>query len=62
MGSSAELVQTLHHGDGCRGRKVKVNQTVGVVLLNALMTTNLLYVNGADLSHLELSPLFGNFS
>lgn len=31
-------------------------------LLQPLMTTNLLYANGADLSHPYLSPLFGNLA
>ncbi|MEQ9448508.1 MAG: alpha/beta hydrolase fold domain-containing protein, partial [Rhodospirillaceae bacterium] len=35
---------------------------VDVVLPNSLMTANLLYANGMDLSHSYLSPLFGRFS
>ncbi|WLH71278.1 alpha/beta hydrolase [Pseudomonas fluorescens] len=44
------------------GDSFQVNRTVDVILPNPLMGTNLLYANGADLSHPYLSPLFGDFA
>ncbi|NVZ22740.1 alpha/beta hydrolase [Pseudomonas costantinii] len=44
------------------GDSFQVNRTVDVVLPNPLMSTNLLYARGADLSHPYLSPLFGDFA
>ncbi|MBT1265191.1 alpha/beta hydrolase [Pseudomonas sp. VS38] len=44
------------------GDSFQVNRTVDVVLPNPLMSTNLLYAAGADLSHPYLSPLFGDFA
>ena len=44
------------------GDSFQVNRTVDVVLPNSLMSTNLLYAAGADLSHPYLSPLFGDFA
>lgn len=44
------------------GDSFQVNRTVDLVLPNPLMPINLLYANGADLSHPYLSPLFGDFS
>jgi acetyl esterase/lipase len=44
------------------GDSFEVNRTVDVILPNSLMTANLLYADGADLSHPYLSPLFGDFS
>ncbi len=44
------------------GDSFQVNRTVDVVLPNPLMNVNLLYANGADLSHPYLSPLFGDFT
>lgn len=44
------------------GDSFHVNRTVDVVLPNPLMSTNLLYAAGADLSHPYLSPLFGDFT
>jgi acetyl esterase/lipase len=43
------------------GDSFNVNRTVDVVLPNPLMPANLLYANGADLTHPYLSPLFGEF-
>lgn len=43
------------------GDSFHVNRTVDVVLPNPLMPANLLYANGADLTHPHLSPLFGEF-
>lgn len=40
----------------------QTNRTIDVVLPNPLMQNNLLYANGADLSHPYLSPLFGEMS
>ncbi len=44
------------------GDSFQVNRTVDVVLPNPLMSINLLYADGADLSHPYLSPLFGDFT
>lgn len=44
------------------GDSFHVNRTVDVVLPMPLMSTNLLYANGADLSHPYLSPLFGDLA
>ncbi|NVZ50648.1 alpha/beta hydrolase [Pseudomonas sp. B6002] len=44
------------------GDSFQVNRTVDVVLPNPLMSANLLYANGADLTHPYLSPLFGDFT
>lgn len=43
------------------GDSFNVTRTVDVVLPNPLMPANLLYANGADLTHPYLSPLFGEF-
>ena len=43
------------------GDSFQVNRTVDVVLPGSLMTANLLYAHGADLTHPYLSPLFGKF-
>lgn len=43
------------------GDSFQVNRTVDVVLPGSLMTANLLYARGADLTHPYLSPLFGRF-
>lgn len=43
------------------GDSFQVNRTVDVILPNSLMSANLLYADGADLSHPYLSPLFGGF-
>lgn len=43
------------------GDSFQVNRTVDVVLPGSLMSANLLYANGADLTHPYLSPLFGQF-
>jgi epsilon-lactone hydrolase len=42
------------------GDSFEVNQMVDVVLPRPLMSANLLYANGADLTHPYLSPLFGD--
>lgn len=44
------------------GDSFQVNRGVDVVLPMPLMSTNLLYANGADLSHPYLSPLFGDLT
>nr|WP_244216296.1 alpha/beta hydrolase [Pseudomonas daroniae] len=44
------------------GDSFQVNRTVDMVLPNPLMGANLLYADGADLSHPYLSPLFGDFT
>lgn len=44
------------------GDSFQVNRTVDVVLPNPLMSANLLYANGAELTHAYLSPLFGDFT
>ncbi|WP_395599763.1 alpha/beta hydrolase [Pseudomonas sp. B19125] len=44
------------------GDSFHVNRGVDVVLPMPLMNTNLLYANGADLSHPYLSPLFGDLA
>ena len=44
------------------GDSFAVNRTVDVVLPGSLMTSNLLYANGADLADPLLSPLFGNLA
>jgi acetyl esterase/lipase len=44
------------------GDSFQVNRTVDVIMPNPLMSANLLYANGADLSHPYLSPLFGDFA
>jgi len=44
------------------GDSFQVNRTVDVVLPNPLMSANLLYANGAELTHPYLSPLFGDFT
>lgn len=44
------------------GDSFSVNRTVDVVLPGSLMSNNLLYANGADLTHPYLSPLFGDFT
>ncbi|MET0255729.1 MAG: alpha/beta hydrolase [Luteibacter sp.] len=44
------------------GDSFEVNRLVDVVLTQSLMSTNLLYAGGADLSHPYVSPLFGDFS
>ncbi len=44
------------------GDSFQTNRTVDVVLPNPLMPNNLLYADGADLSHPYLSPLFGEMS
>ncbi|MGY1919616.1 alpha/beta hydrolase [Pseudomonas tolaasii] len=44
------------------GDSFHVNRTVDVVLPNPLMSVNLLYAAGADLSHPYLSPLFGDLA
>ncbi len=44
------------------GDSFQTNRTVDVVLPNSLMPNNLLYADGADLSHPYLSPLFGRIS
>lgn len=44
------------------GDSFQTNRTIDVVLPNSLMPNNLLYANGADLSHPYLSPLFGEIS
>ncbi len=44
------------------GDSFQVNQMVDVVLPGSLMRNNELYAGGADLSHPDLSPLFGNLS
>lgn len=44
------------------GDSFEVNRTIDVILPNSLMTANLLYAGGADLSDPYLSPLFGDFS
>ncbi|MGY2397845.1 alpha/beta hydrolase [Pseudomonas sp. SDO5271_S396] len=44
------------------GDSFHVNRTVDVMLPNPLMAANLLYANGADLTHPYLSPLFGDFT
>ncbi|NWE42759.1 alpha/beta hydrolase [Pseudomonas yamanorum] len=44
------------------GDSFQVNRTVDLVLPNPLMSVNLLYAAGADLSHPYLSPLFGDFA
>lgn len=43
------------------GDSFNVNRSVDVVLPNPLMPANLLYANGADLTHPYVSPLFGEF-
>lgn len=43
------------------GDSFNVNRAVDVVLPGSLMSANLLYANGADLTHPYLSPLFGQF-
>lgn len=42
------------------GDSFEVNRMVDVVLPGSLMANNLLYANGADLTHPYLSPLFGD--
>nr|MCA0805632.1 alpha/beta hydrolase [Rhizobium sp. T1473] len=44
------------------GDSFQTNRTVDAVLPNSLMSNNLLYADGADLSHPYLSPLFGEMS
>ncbi|WP_425623870.1 alpha/beta hydrolase [Agrobacterium radiobacter] len=44
------------------GDSFQTNRTIDVILPNSLMSNNLLYANGADLSHPYLSPLFGEIS
>lgn len=44
------------------GDSFQVNRTVDVMLPNPLMGANLLYADGADMSHPYLSPLFGDFT
>ncbi|PSS60507.1 esterase [Ensifer sp. NM-2] len=44
------------------GDSFQTNRTVDVVLPNSLMSNNLLYADGAELSHPYLSPLFGEMS
>jgi monoterpene epsilon-lactone hydrolase len=44
------------------GDSFQVNQMVDVVLPAPLMSINLLYANGADLTHPYLSPLFGDLA
>ena len=44
------------------GDSFQTNRTIDVVLPNPLMANNLLYADGADLSHPYLSPLFGEMS
>lgn len=43
------------------GDSFNVNAMVDVVLPGSVMSANLLYANGADLTHPYLSPLFGEF-
>ncbi len=43
------------------GDSFQVNRSVDVVLPGSLMSANLLYASGADLTHPYLSPLFGRF-
>lgn len=43
------------------GDSFQTNRTLDVNLPNSLMPANLLYANGADLSHPYISPLFGQF-
>lgn len=44
------------------GDSFQTNRTIDAILPNSLMSNNLLYANGADLSHPYLSPLFGEIS
>lgn len=44
------------------GDSFQTNRTIDVVLPNSLMSNNLLYANGEDLSHPYLSPLLGDMS
>lgn len=44
------------------GDSFEVNRTVDVVLPGSLMASNLLYANGAELTHPYLSPLFGDLA
>ncbi len=42
------------------GDSFEINQMIDVVLPGSLMSNNLLYANGTDLTHPYLSPLFGD--
>lgn len=44
------------------GDSFQTNQLIDVVLPRSLMKNNLLYADGADLTHPYLSPLFGDFT
>jgi acetyl esterase/lipase len=44
------------------GDSFETNRLVDVVLPGSLMSNNLLYAAGADLSHSYLSPLFGDLT
>lgn len=44
------------------GDSFQTNKHLDIILTTSLMQANLLYANGADLSHPYLSPLFGDFS
>ncbi|THV12486.1 alpha/beta hydrolase [Rhizobium rhizophilum] len=44
------------------GDSFQTNRTLDVNLPSSLMQANLLYANGADLSHPYISPLFGQFN